>query len=654
MDVGGSQEFSQVAMVGSDREKRAKAAIDALRAWLKSRGWSMPEVAKQIRLMDREPFETGVSCSAVERFLSLPEVQCRYVEDGRLDLIFQVLDPEGLGVLNLADLLGQFQPSRSQMHVDTTGSFGVSNLSADAAREEQSPAANDPVVIKEAMNLSFGQKDEDKLYCIFSDILPAGCDEVYVPLLVTKIRTNPEVQSLALLEHVISMVPGDRRTTLGQALDSVEASFKTISWERFRTFIREAPYSNTNRPMIPELMGGAFSPTEIVPPSATMPIISAGGNEDPKWDPNEQPELANDWMERSLGVNHDMLHSLFRMFIYFLKGRPVASPVRIKDFVCYLQMHDSLMKSFRNTGLCSPDILARTSNPRFWDDVVVHLNCHSSDSLTWADILEVIRWQCDVCFGRVGIADVGPGGYSCDRGRPGPAVPINAKSRDSLAKYMTGGEKTQPPESKLAAKLAVSEQVPVSPVRSPAVATAALLQSGVEQLPSRSAASNAEPASPVDIVGSLFEKALHPVQGLSAHQGGAFQDVAPPHPFKDYESEEEALGAAEPGGDTAAVARLLEEHWRRQGVHPRLAIPFESYGGASQLQQSSQHSFGRPGVVAMSHPRLRCDEEPSRSGGHHAALKISLAGQPGMSPEHLAAKLACILGLHSDCVQLKR
>merc|ERR1719324_716586 len=79
-----------------------------------------------------------------------------------------------------------------------------------------------------------------------------------------------------------------------------------------------------------------------------------------------------------------------------------------------LQKNPSLMASFTNTPLCSEAFSAHAARPQVWGDILVHLNCHESDILTWAAVLEVIRWHCDLCFDRVGATPVRAGAAVAD------------------------------------------------------------------------------------------------------------------------------------------------------------------------------------------------------------------------------------------------
>merc|ERR1711988_1133704 len=77
------------------------------------------------------------------------------------------------------------------------------------------------------------------------------------------------------------------------------------------------------------------------------------GDEGVRWDPNEQPELANHWIETKFGVDHDVLHKVFRFFTNCQKGGRPSTPVRRGDFVKVLQNCPSLMRLFGTTQLCS-------------------------------------------------------------------------------------------------------------------------------------------------------------------------------------------------------------------------------------------------------------------------------------------------------------
>merc|ERR1719498_334748 len=142
-------------------------------------------------------------------------------------------------------------------------------------------------------------------------------------------------------------------------------------------------------------------------------------------------------MERALGVDGDMLRKVYGIFCHCRK--PASATVRKGDYVSMLQKNPSLMASFTNTPLCSEAFSVHAARPQVWGDILVHLNCHESDVLTWAAVLEVIRWHCDLCFDRVGATAVGPGGHRCERGLPGPAF-SNGNMQSRLATLMTGDE----------------------------------------------------------------------------------------------------------------------------------------------------------------------------------------------------------------------
>lgn len=79
-----------------------------------------------------------------------------------------------------------------------------------------------------------------------------------------------------------------------------------------------------------------------------------------KWDPNEQPELANHWIETSLGLDHGMLRRVFDLFTHCQAGGPPSSRVRKGGFLKLLND----LKSFRNVQLCAEAFSPHATSPK--------------------------------------------------------------------------------------------------------------------------------------------------------------------------------------------------------------------------------------------------------------------------------------------------
>lgn len=725
----------------SIQEAHASAGILALRRWLEARCGSLPHVAEKIRSLDTAPLDTTVTRAAVEQFLR--EVECEAVEDGTLLCVFDCLDPHALGVLDLVDLLGPFEPavdpsnfdrigsaagmnfgqSGAKKHTgsmdfsasgsgtagfdavgkwdaapgiardvmtsgavkddrigrfsasglspppgaakdgpyvghsidahitrdDVTGRFGASELSSAASpmkdagppvaahidigeRDDIMAIARMEAETKESAAQTMSTEHWMTLRVIFYSLLRDACEEVAIQPLLGKIRDDYRIASASILDRLVEMAPGDRHTTLAQALEHVEAQLlPTISWERFRSLILEAP--RHRRLTLAELMAKDSSVPDL-PPDPHLGSRAGQANE-ARWDPNEQPELANHWMETCLGVDRTMLSKVFGIFVHCQRGGPAASPVRKGDFVRVLQKNPSLMASFASTPLCSGALSEAAFTPQIWGDVLVHLNCFESDVLTWADVLEVIRWRCDLCFDRVPSTAVGPGGYRCERALAGPAY-ANGKSKQRLTQLVTGSEARESSEPQRAAMPGVDTQTALASAQLPRPGeyrTAASVQKeDYARVPVDSGHHRflnevgAEPASPAAAIGGMFDKALRPESARHAH------------PFVDYDSDGEGPQQAESEDvDHAAVARLLVEAQRRSGGTDAI----------SQIRRG-------PVSAAMPEPSALGSAWPDRPSQPQTALRIRLdADHLSLPVEHLEMALAEILQLSPSTVRLK-
>jgi len=368
----------------------------------------------------------------------------------------------------------------------------------------------------------------------------------------------------------------------------------------------------------------------------------AAGRDESDFSPNSNPEMANQWMETTLGVDGAMLRKIYGLFSHCQKGASVSAPVRKGDFVRLLQKNPAMMASFTSTPLCIDSDADRVARPQVWGEVLVHLNCHESDVLTWADVLEVIRWHCDLCFDRVPAMAVGPGGYRYS-GLPGAAF-ANGRAKDRLTKLMVGSENVdglqQQQQQESPRRLPVASDMerfgfptgvetmnrePTSPV----AAVSGLFDKSTRPM---------QPASPVSAVDGLFNKALHPVFAHSEASTSKPRRKGA-HPFVDYDSDVDIEDPIEDDDcDPAAVARLLADAQRRkrgEGMNP--ASWQQSPSIASMMPKPSS-----VGSEPWAERRAKQTKLRIRVGAHHLGVS---------SVEQLEEAIAEILQIDQSSVR---
>jgi len=305
------------------------------------------------------------------------------------------------------------------------------------------------------------------LHEVFQRLVLDGCDEVSTNHLLSTVRTDREVLQHKLLDYLVPFQGQGRATSLFQALEYVEAQLETlVTWSRFHEIILQAP--SCRRPSLQELMTEAKSriaphgrqssdqgDASIVTSCGALSheIAEKAGSEEVNRartyagtpsEVNKHPERANRWFVLELGINSDMLKRFHERFVYCQRGNHTTHAVRRMDLVASIQSCHKLAPDLSNTLLLNPGERCErkaSALPRTWGDVFLDLNRHEFDLLSWADVLDVIRWNWDIQVGNVRPDAVGPGGLRpCQRpDYPGPAV-ANGPSRDKLIKLITGTE----------------------------------------------------------------------------------------------------------------------------------------------------------------------------------------------------------------------
>eukprot|EP00928_Gymnodinium_smaydae_P027757 TRINITY_DN21357_c0_g3_i1.p1 TRINITY_DN21357_c0_g3~~TRINITY_DN21357_c0_g3_i1.p1 ORF type:complete len:1495 (+),score=284.95 TRINITY_DN21357_c0_g3_i1:148-4632(+) len=264
-----------------------------------------------------------------------------------------------------------------------------------------------------------------KLNAIFNRLVLDGCREVSTLSLLDEIRSDIGLNDAGILDLVVvSSSAHDRRTTLRQALEHVEAQFESVvTWSRFRELVAEAPWRR--RPKIQELVSEKENARRQMmvgrdpnPKRGSRAISSA-------LDPAVLSELATRWAVEELGIDEGILsriHARFANQLALQRGGSRSSLVRRGDLVKSIRDCEALAAELTLRPLCEGR--ARSSLRQLtWSEVLLDIERHESPFLSWIDVLEVIRWNVDRCLGLVSDDCVGPSGHSWERrGLPGPML----------------------------------------------------------------------------------------------------------------------------------------------------------------------------------------------------------------------------------------
>lgn len=171
-----------------------------------------------------------------------------------------------------------------------------------------------------------------------------------------------------------------------QALDFVQAQpLPIITWDDLVGLIAEAP--RRRRPTLRERIAA----------------------EEAAFDPDAEPARANEWMQGALGVDQGVLRRLHSRFAYCQRGgvAPRGSLMRsVKSCA-------ALMAAMHGAPLHAPGAAppGGGGTPRSWADVLVDLECHELDALSWCDVLEVVRWNRELELGIASPEAAGPSGH---------------------------------------------------------------------------------------------------------------------------------------------------------------------------------------------------------------------------------------------------
>lgn len=223
----------------------------------------------------------------------------------------------------------------------------------------------------------------------FERIAPDGCRQVATQWFLSELQAVGSPTAV-LMDRIVPVQGrgGARRTTLRQALEYVYAQhLPTVNWDGFQALLLEAPFQR--RLSLEEAMAGF---------------------EGFRGSPNLQPELANRWLEEALGVDLGILSRIHNRFVHCQRASNAAAPVPRGTLARSVKSCESLMVALRGTPLGPSRGAVPRGRRRTWGDVVVDLECHEFDALTWADVLEVVRWSREIDLGLSDPASGGPAG----------------------------------------------------------------------------------------------------------------------------------------------------------------------------------------------------------------------------------------------------
>lgn len=256
---------------------------------------------------------------------------------------------------------------------------------------------------------------------VFERLRPDGCREVSTQFLLSELRADPHV--VAFLDNAFcgvgsSSAPRVRTTTVRQALNYVQhQSMPTVTWQVFSDLLCEAP--RHRRLTISELLEAVEVETGI-----------------PSFDPNRNPIHANNWLELKFGISAAMLNRLYNRFSYCQRSQNPFVAVPRGTLVKSIKSCEDLLADFQRTSLRIPGAEPPKTRIRNWSDVIVDLECHEYDAVTWADVLEVVRWNRELELGVVSPDALGPSGHIATRGTSGPPLrvsPHRARLVDAMA-----------------------------------------------------------------------------------------------------------------------------------------------------------------------------------------------------------------------------
>jgi len=688
-----------------DELRRNVASILTLRRWLAAKFGDLGDLAKYIMNLEGTKPDavhgsslcSGIAVNRTALLKFLTEAGYKSTSDCTLHSIMQCLDPTNTGVIDLADILGPaasnldvgaaIDGDKSPPYADTYlelshGPARIEAIMAGAVRDDDDarakdagdqqkatvedvlPAAKVLDMLAEAEaerrrseDLELHEPHWQVLQCVFARVARDGCEEVPLQPFLREIRNDERVRQESLLERVIKGAAGDRRTTLGHALEHVEAQLlQTVSWQRFRRFLHDAP--RDRRPSLRELMaesaarrdghlaskagrigddcwGSAACSTREGRPAPRVPAVPVAKHpslDGEVVDPNRDPGAANQWMEEELGLDGAMLRRIYSRFVN-CQGR--GGLARTGDFVQCVQKCDSLVAALATVPLIPPEKLPPgqpKARPGSWGDVILDLACHESGILSWADVLETVRWHRDLCLGYVVANPV-----SASRGSPGPAL-ANGPSRGRLAKLLLG---------------CYVEESNAQADSEPPVNTDKVL------MPSTAVDTATDlPAPQADI--ARGEKAI---ANLAAFARGMHHNAAKPatsgqrerhtrHPLLDYDSDGELEA---PGSD--AVTQQTDEHEAVARLLTAARVP-----AARVAASPAAHTPALEPTAALRRHVASSAESPGNAwsgSGRQAALRLRVDAnykdwhQCGVPIEHLEQVMADALGVDPSAVRLK-